>query len=355
MLAYRRQKILSWRRERDHWLDYICNMSIEKLYDNFGRPMEYMRLAVTDRCNLRCFYCMPHNGAEFVPRKELLSYEEMLRLTRIMVELGVRKVRITGGEPFVRKNMYGFLKRLTKVDGLETINITTNGAVANRHIPFLKEIGINSINLSLDSLDRKRFEQITRRDFFAEAMSTYQAVLAAGMKLKVNMVVMADKNVEDMLPMALLTKDDPVSIRYIEEMPFNGDGARDQKIMDYKQILNHLENGLPKMTRLNDAASSTSMNYSIEGHKGTVGVIPAYSRTFCNNCNRIRVTATGKMINCLYDNGVLSLKRMLSDGSSDSMIKEAIAQGYKKKLKDGFEAENRRSSAISESMSSIGG
>ena len=129
-----------------------------------------MRLAVTDRCNLRCFYCMPHNGAEFVPRKELLTYEEMLRLTRIMVELGVKKVRITGGEPFVRKNLYGFLKRLAKVDGLEQISITTNGAIANKHIPFLKEIGIHSINLSLDTLNKKKFEEITRRDFFDSAM-----------------------------------------------------------------------------------------------------------------------------------------------------------------------------------------
>ena len=314
-----------------------------------------MRLAVTDRCNLRCFYCMPHHGAEFVPRKDLLSYEEMLRLTRIMVELGVKKVRITGGEPFVRKNMYGFLKRLAKIDGLERISITTNGAVANRHIPFLKEIGIHSINLSLDTLDKKSFEEITRRDFFDQAMSTYHAVLDAGIKLNVNMVVMADRNTEDILPMAMLTKEDNVSVRFIEEMPFNGEGKRDTKIMNHVDILNHLEMGLSAMTRIDDPVGNTSTNYHIEGHKGTVGIIAAYSRTFCGDCNRVRVTATGQLINCLYDEGVLNLKRLLSDGSSDQMIMDAIQQAYAQKKKDGFEAEKSRSSSISESMSSIGG
>jgi cyclic pyranopterin phosphate synthase len=298
---------------------------------------------------------MPHQGAEFVPRKELLTYEEMLRLTRIVVELGIKKVRITGGEPFVRKNMYGFLKRLAKIDGLENISITTNGAIANRHIPFLKEIGIDTINLSLDTLDKKRFEEITRRDFFDQAMSTYQAVLAAGMKLKVNMVVMVDRNKDDIIPMAMLTRDDKVNVRFIEEMPFNGEGARDIKIMNHQDILSHLEENLPPLTRLEDPKGNTSMNYSIEGHQGTIGIIAAYSRTFCNDCNRIRVTATGQLINCLYDEGVLNLKRLLSDGSSDQMVKEAITIAYGQKRKDGFEAENSRTDSISESMSSIGG
>ena len=325
------------------------------LYDSFGRPMEYMRLAVTDRCNLRCFYCMPHNGIEFVERKELLTYEEMLRLTRLMVEMGVKKVRITGGEPFIRKNMYGFLKRLTAIQGLEKVNITTNGAVANRHIPFLKEIGIDTINLSLDTLDKQRYEEITRRDFFDSAMSTYRAVLDAGINLKVNMVVMADKNRSDILPMAMLTKNDPVNIRFIEEMPFNGSGERDVSIMNHIDILNHLKTGLPELNELDAHKSSTAVNYGIKGHKGTIGIIAAYSRTFCDSCNRIRVTATGNMINCLYDQGVLNLKRMLSDGSSDTMIKKAIGKAYAKKQRDGFAAEANRSDSISESMSSIGG
>jgi len=298
---------------------------------------------------------MPHEGMEYVARKELLSYEEMVRLTRVLVEMGVKKVRITGGEPFVRKNMYGFLKRLAAIDGLEKINITTNGAVANRHIPFLKEIGIDSINLSLDTLDKSRYEEITRRDFFDSAMSTYKAVLAAGINLKVNMVVMADKNRDDIIPMAMLTKSDNVNIRFIEEMPFNGTGERDVDFMDHEEILGHLEQNLPKLSLIPSVAGYTSQNYTIEGHRGTIGIIAAWSRTFCGDCNRIRVTATGQLKNCLYDNSVLDLKRLLSDGSSDTMIKEAVSKAYSQKHKDGFESEKNRIGSISESMSSIGG
>ena len=161
---------------------------------------------------------MPAEGIDYVPRQDLLSYEEMLRLTRIFVQLGVNKIRLTGGEPFIRKNFYGFLKRLTKIEGLDKIAITTNGAVASRHIPFLKEIGITSINLSLDTLNKEKFNQITRRDFFDKAMETYNAVLDAGIKLSVNMVVMAGRNIEDIVPMAMLTKNDNVTVRYIEEI-----------------------------------------------------------------------------------------------------------------------------------------
>jgi cyclic pyranopterin phosphate synthase len=299
---------------------------------------------------------MPAEGIDHVPRKELLSYEDMLRLTRIMVSLGVTKVRLTGGEPFVRKNFYGFLKRLTRVEGLEKIGITTNGAVANRHIPFLKEIGITSINLSLDTLNRERFREITRRDFFDQAMSTYEATLAAGMKLNVNMVVMAGRNVTDIVPMARLTEHDNVTVRFIEEMPFNGVGVRtDQKPLNYKDILATITKELPLIETLPRALGTTAQEYQIKGFRGKFGIIAAWSRTFCGDCNRIRVTATGKMKNCLYDSGILNLKQLLSNGSSDQMISEAIAQAYKKKHKDGFESELNRASAISESMSTIGG
>ncbi len=314
-----------------------------------------MRLAVTDRCNLRCFYCMPAEGIDYVPRKELLTYEEMLRLTRIFVQLGVNKLRLTGGEPFVRKNFYGFLKRVTKIEGLDKIAITTNGAVASRHIPFLKEIGITSINLSLDTLNKDKFTEITRRDFFDQAMETYQAILAAGIKLSVNMVVMQGKNIEDIIPMAMLTKNDDVTVRYIEEMPFNGQGQRNSLHFNHQKIRATLEAELHELSPLPFTPGTTAQEYQVKGHKGKIGIIAAHSRTFCSSCNRLRVTATGHMKNCLYDNGVLNLKRMLTDGSSDKMICEAIKAAYQTKLKDGHQAEAQRLKAISESMSSIGG
>ena len=325
------------------------------LTDSFGRPLEYLRLAVTDRCNLRCFYCMPAEGIDYVPRQDLLSYEEMLRLTRIFVQLGVNKIRLTGGEPFVRKNFYGFLKRLTKIDGLDKIAITTNGAVASKHIPFLEEIGITSINLSLDTLDRQKFEEITRRDFFDQAMETYYSVLKTNIKLSVNMVVMEGKNIEDIVPMAMLTKNDNVTIRYIEEMPFNGTGVREQAGYNHKKILAILKTSLPEITPIPFEEGKTAQEYTINGHQGKVGIIAAWTRTFCGSCNRVRVSATGQMKNCLYDHGILDIKRMLSDGSSDQMICQAIKDGYGKKFKDGRVSEANRKNSVSKSMSSIGG
>lgn len=325
------------------------------LTDSFGRPLEYLRLAVTDRCNLRCFYCMPAEGIDYVPRQDLLSYEEMLRLTRIFVQLGVNKIRLTGGEPFVRKNFYGFLKRLTKIDGLDKIAITTNGAVASKHIPFLNEIGITSINLSLDTLNKDKFTEITRRDFFDQAMETYHSVLQTNIKLSVNMVVMEGKNIEDIVPMAMLTKHDNVTIRYIEEMPFNGTGVREQAGYNHKKIIETLKDSLPELTAIPFEDGKTAQEYTIAGHKGKVGIIAAWTRTFCSSCNRIRVSATGQMKNCLYDHGILDIKRMLNDGSSDQMICQAIKDGYSKKFKDGRVAEANRKNSISKSMSSIGG
>ncbi|MCF6359996.1 MAG: GTP 3',8-cyclase MoaA [Cyclobacteriaceae bacterium] len=325
------------------------------LTDSFGRPLEYLRLAVTDRCNLRCFYCMPAEGINYVPRKDLLSYEEMLRLTRIFVQLGVNKIRLTGGEPFVRHNFYGFLKRLTKIEGLDKIAITTNGSVAGKHIPFLKEIGITSINLSLDTLNKEKFNKITRRDFFDQAMETYNSVLDAGIKLSINMVVMEGRNIEDIVPMAMLTKNNDVTVRYIEEMPFNGKGARNTIGYNHRKILETLKSNLPALSPLTFEDGTTAQEYSIEGHNGKVGIIAAHTRTFCSSCNRIRVTATGQMKNCLYDDGVLNIKRMLTNGSSDQMICEAIKAGYSKKFKDGRVSEANQTEAISESMSSIGG
>lgn len=298
---------------------------------------------------------MPAEGIDYVPRQDLLSYEEMLRLTRIFVQLGVHKIRLTGGEPFIRKNFYGFLKRLTKIKGLEKIAITTNGAVASKHIPFLKEIGITSINLSLDSLDKGKFKEITRRDFYDQAMETYHSVLEAGIKLSVNMVVMEGRNIDDILPMAMLTKSDDVTIRYIEEMPFNGTGKSDSIGYNHNRILETLKGGLPELTSTPFANGTTAQEYTIAGHRGKVGIIAAHSRTFCSSCNRIRVSATGQMKNCLYDHGILDIKRMLNDGSSDQMICEAIKIGYSKKYKNGIIAEENRSNAVSKSMSSIGG
>ena len=198
---------------------------MNQVIDNHGRPINYLRLAVTDRCNLRCFYCMPEEGIKYVPKPHLLTWEEMERVIRILVRMGVDKVRITGGEPFVRRGIMEFLEELSQIEGLQQINITTNGVLTAPLVPDLKRIGIKSVNLSLDTLDRQRFFDITRRDEFPNVWQTFEALQAHNISTKINTVVMSGKNTDDIIPMAELTRHSAVSVRFIEEMPFNGDGA----------------------------------------------------------------------------------------------------------------------------------
>lgn len=328
------------------------------LYDNHGRLINYVRLAVTDRCNLRCFYCMPEEGIKYVSRQELLSYEEMTRLMHILVGMGIEKLRITGGEPFVRKDMMDFLRAVSRLEGLKKINITTNGTLTARLIPELKEIGIHSVNLSLDTLDRDRFFAITRRNEFDKVKETFHALLDHGIKTKINTVVMDGKNTEDLIPMTELTRQHPISVRFIEEMPFNGEGAHYEKLhWNHRRILQHLQTHFPGIEKIPDPPHSTSSNYRIPGFKGTVGIIAAYSRTFCGTCNRIRITPQGMLRTCLYDNGVFNIRDLMRAGATDAQLRDAFLDALSNRARDGWEAErNHRSGLpVQESMSTIGG
>ncbi len=329
-----------------------------KLIDNHGRLINYVRLAVTDRCNLRCFYCMPEEGVRYIARDQLLSYEEMERLMRLLAGMGIEKLRITGGEPFVRKDMMAFLQRLSQIDGLNEINITTNGALTAPLVPELKAMGVRSINLSLDSLDKNRFFQITRRDVFDKVMKTFHALIDHGIRTKINAVVIEGRNTQDIIPMAELTRQYPVSVRFIEEMPFNGAGSNYPELLwNHRKIIAHLKEHFPDIEKIPDPPFSTSMNYQIPGHQGTVGIIAAYSRTFCGSCNRIRITPQGMLKTCLYDSGVFNVRDLMRAGANDDEVATAVRDALGHRAKDGYEAErNRRFGLpISESMSTIGG
>ncbi len=329
-----------------------------QVFDNHGRPINYLRLAVTDRCNLRCFYCMPEEGIKYVARQELLSYEEMLRMVRVLTQLGIHKVRITGGEPFVRRGMMEFLEELSQIEGLEKINMTTNGTLTADLIPDLKRIGISSINLSLDTLDKARFFEITRRDEFDKVMKTLDGLLEHGINTKINAVVMDGKNIQDIIPMVELTKDLPVSVRFIEEMPFNGEGNHYPKLeWHHRKILDHIRSHFPDFERLPDPPNSTSANYQIPGHRGNFGIIAAYSRTFCGTCDRIRVTPQGLLKTCLYDDGVFNIKNLMRQGATDEQMRATFMEAFRNRAKDGWEAERNRQfgNPVNESMSTIGG
>lgn len=328
------------------------------LYDNHGRPINYLRLAVTDRCNLRCFYCMPAEGIAYLPKKELLTFEEIVRLVSLLTSMGISKVRLTGGEPFVRNDLMNLIARIVEIPGVRDLHLTTNGVLTAPNIPALKRLGIASVNLSLDTLDPERFYQITRRDVFDDTMSTLHQLLENEIPVKVNAVVMEGKNTEDIVPLAELTRSYDLSVRFIEEMPFNGDGRRAATLKwDHKQILDHLRQHFPDLQKIADPDNSTAFHYQIPGYKGTIGIVAAFTRTFCGTCNRIRVTAQGALKTCLYDDGVLDIKKLLRDGSSDEELKVQLLNAFRHRPKDGFEAEARRSDRlpVHESMSTIGG
>jgi molybdenum cofactor biosynthesis protein A len=326
------------------------------IYDNHGRPITYLRLAVTDRCNLRCFYCMPEDGVKYLPKSKVLTYEEMLRIVGVMAKLGIQKVRITGGEPFVRQNLMDFMYQLSDIEGINEINITTNGILTGQYIRQMKEIGVRSVNLSLDTLDQKRFYEITRRDEFPKVNETLYRLIDEGFEVKINAVVMDGKNTEDIIPLTELTKNHNVSVRFIEEMPFNGEGLHYPKLeWNLHKILAELKANYPDLQKLKDAPSSTSYNYQVPGYQGNVGIIAAFSRTFCGTCNRIRLTAQGDLKTCLYDDGVLNLRDLLRDGATDEDLQNQLLAAFSNRPKDGFEAERNRKSIITESMTTIGG
>jgi cyclic pyranopterin phosphate synthase len=327
------------------------------LHDNHGRTINYLRLAVTDRCNLRCFYCMPAQGIDYVPKPELLTYEEMLRLATVLAGMGVTKVRITGGEPFVRKDMLTFLHKLCNVKGIDAVHITTNGTLTAGIVPELKTMGIRSVNLSLDTLDRDRFYKITRRKAFDSVMQTFHTLLEHDIPLKVNCVVMDGRNSQDILPMTELAQNYPVGVRFIEEMPFNGTGSRERVLSwDHRRILEYIRGAYPDIEKIPDPSFSTSMNYHIPGFRGDIGIIAAFSRTFCGTCNRLRVTPIGMLKTCLYDAGVFNMRDLMRVGATDEQIGHAVENALGHRSRDGWEAETQsRTTPVHESMSTIGG
>jgi cyclic pyranopterin phosphate synthase len=331
---------------------------LDGLVDNYGRPLTYLRLAITDRCNLRCAYCMPER-MKFLPQRELLTFDEMERLVSILVRLGIRKIRITGGEPFVRNGVMRFLWRLREMHGVEEINMTTNGVLTAPLIPELARLGVGSLNLSADSFDRDRFRVITRRDEFPAVERTFYAALEHGISLKVNAVVMEGKNTDDIVTMAERTRHHEFEMRFIEEMPFNGGQTQDVSglVWNHKKIVETLKAAYPSLQVVASDVHSTAQHYTIDGHAGRIGVIAGFSRTFCGACNRLRITAKGMLKTCLYDAGVADLRALMRSGMDNDELRGVIVNAVQHRFQDGFEAERdalQRAPTL-DSMSAIGG
>ncbi len=329
------------------------SLSGRGLIDNHGRPITYLRLAITDRCNLRCRYCMPAGGVPALRHDEILSFEELERLAAIFVALGVRKIRVTGGEPLVRRGCLPFLRRLADLAGLDSLHLTTNGVALAPYCDELAALGIQ-VNLSLDTLDRKRFWSISRRDLLPAVEKSLHRLLATGLPLKINTVVLADTTDAEIVAVADLARRHPLTVRFIERMPFAGRTWRDGGRQD-ETVRRRLGRLFPAMQEEFQAGPATAVLFRIPGWPGRLGSIEGYARRFCRTCNKVRITPAGMLKTCLYDDGVLDLRHLLRSGATDAAIADAIIRAVGNRAANGFVAEARTAARIKPSMATIGG
>ncbi|MCP4145277.1 MAG: GTP 3',8-cyclase MoaA [bacterium] len=326
--------------------------SLNVLYDKQGRCLDYLRLAVTDRCNLRCQYCMPEEGVRQFKHDDILSFEELHRLVSIFCDLGVKRVRVTGGEPLVRHGVIEFLSRINQLPTHPEILLTTNGVLLQDCLSQIKAAGVNRINLSLDSLDRKTYQKISRRDSLNKVLPLLDSIPNAGMELKVNMVILPGINDHEIPDFARLSHNHALQVRFIEPMPF--DGCGDVSPYDGDCILDKLSE-LGQLDSVAENGSRVAETYKVAGWQGTIGIIRGHKRTFCNSCNRLRIDAQGRFRNCLYGEPEASLKELVRKGESNQAIKNAICDAVGRKYEDGIEAERLRENKKCESMANIGG
>jgi cyclic pyranopterin phosphate synthase len=342
--------------QHDHPFFYSKPLTFSKkgsLVDKWGRRITYLRLSITDRCNLRCRYCRPEEGVSFIPHKEILRFEELERLVVIFCSLGIEKVRVTGGEPFSRRGCLPFLTRLRKIHGVQHLHITTNGVKTYRHLDELTALGIDGINVSLDTLDKKRFWKITRRDYLEAVLETLHGALARYIPLKINSVVLEDTSDDEIIQLAGLSRDFPINLRFIERMPFSGT-VNSGKLVN-GNLSKRLKSLFPAIEEYTDTQPTTARIFSIPGYKGNLGIIQGYSRLFCKTCNKVRITPTGMLKTCLYDNGALDLKMLLRNGADDHEIRDAISACVQNRFINGHVAERFAKRSTEPSMAMIGG
>ena len=297
--------------------------------DSFGRVHDYLRISLTDNCNFRCFYCMPGEDYDFTPASRLMQTDEIVRLAKIFVEQGVKKIRLTGGEPLVRKDAAEIISALGKLP-VELV-ITTNGTRIAELLPTLKNAGIKTINISLDTLQPEKFLLITRRDLFHQVRSNIELLLQEKITVKINMVVMKGLNDGEIKDFIDWTKHYPVQIRFIEFMPFSGNKWTSNKMFSLQEILAAIEKDftvLPVTGEPHDTAKS----FLIPGHVGSFAVISTMTAPFCSTCNRMRLTADGKLKNCLFSNGETDLLTALRNDEDVLPLIKASIWSKKKEL-----------------------
>ncbi|CAG8622086.1 970_t:CDS:2, partial [Paraglomus brasilianum] len=306
------------------------------LTDKFNRQHTYLRISVTERCNLRCTYCMPAEGVDLTPSDKLLSSDEIIRIARLFVSQGVTKIRLTGGEPTIRKDIVDLVGELNKLKplGLQTIAMTSNGIALRKKLPQLVENGLNLLNISLDTLDPFKFELITRRKGLDQVIRTIDQAIALGLRpVKVNCVVMRGINDKEVADFVEFTRDRSVDVRFIEYMPFDGNKWSETKLVPYNTLIALIRSRYPSISKVSDDAHDTSKAYYVPGFAGRIGFITSMSDHFCGTCNRLRITADGNLKVCLFGNAEISLRDLMRQNVSEKQLLEIIEIAVKNKKK----------------------
>ncbi|XP_015713006.2 molybdenum cofactor biosynthesis protein 1 isoform X1 [Coturnix japonica] len=304
------------------------------LTDSFGRQHNYLRISLTEKCNLRCQYCMPEEGVQLTPKSDLLTAQEIITLAGLFVKEGVEKIRLTGGEPLIRPDVVDIVGQLYKLEGLKTIAVTTNGINLARLLPRLKEAGLNAINISLDTLVPAKFEFIVRRKGFHKVMEGIHKATELGYRpVKVNCVVMRGLNEDELLNFVDFTKDLPLDVRFIEYMPFDGNKWNFKKMVSYKEMLDTIKQRWPELEKLPCEASSTAKSYKVPHFQGQISFITSMSEHFCGSCNRLRITADGNLKVCLFGSSEVSLRDHLRSGASEEELVQIIGAAVSRKKK----------------------
>lgn len=326
-----------------------------KARDAYGRPMTYLRISLTDRCNLRCVYCMPAQGMKFIPRPELLTDEEILRVIHAAAKIGFSKIRLTGGEPTIRPHVVEIVREIASIPGIDDITMTTNGLLLERMAHDLKAAGLRRINISIDTLVPERYTRITRGGKIEKVWAGIAAAEDAGLTpVKLNAVVVRGQNDDEVADLAALTIDQPVQMRYIEVMPLEGVGdVHDESMVTTEETIEIIERKHGKLIQRDAPLGDPARIYQIPGAVGTIGFISPVSQPFCSFCNRIRLTADGKLRLCLLRNDEVDVRDILRNGGTEDELAEQIRYGVWRKPWGHGLAEGDRN--IGRGMSQIGG
>lgn len=328
-------------------------LSNKNISDQFGRAHDYLRISLTERCNLRCFYCMPEEGIALRPKSQFMSKEEVIRMAETFVSLGVKKIRLTGGEPLVRNDAAEIIQELSKLP--VELAITTNGILVDKYLDTFKASGLKSINVSLDSLKRDKLNTITRRNHFDTITSNIDLLLKNNFHVKLNAVIMRGVNDDEIIDFIEFTKDKNVHFRFIEFMPFDGNKWDWSKGLSYKEIMEMVKlNYRNNFSRIEDRKNDTSRNFRANGYQGTFAIISSVTNPFCDTCNRIRLTADGKIKNCLFSDSETDLLSAMRKGEDIvPMIQETV--WHKKSMRGGMNTLEDFGKQKNRSMVAIGG